>query len=63
MLSKKGLIEYILKNGKGYSEKSLQAMSVTSLVMIKVRIELEAQSKKGSKPRNTGNFGWTIKMF
>ena len=63
MLSKKGLIEYILKNGTGYTEKGLQALTVTSLVMIKVKIEIETQGKKTKKPRSEGNFNWAAKMF
>jgi len=63
MLSKKGLIEYIVKNGTGYTERGLQALTVTALVMIKVKIEIESQGEKVKKPRNVANFNWMAKTF
>jgi hypothetical protein len=46
MPSKKGLIEFILENGSGFSKKELEALPLTSLVLIKVQIEVTIKQNK-----------------
>jgi hypothetical protein len=46
MLSRKGLIDYILENGSDFSNEELQLFPLTTLVLIKVQIELTLQHNK-----------------
>ena len=46
MISRELLIDYIQKHDSEYTVKDLSTLSFTTLVVIKVRVELEGQCEK-----------------
>lgn len=46
MLSKKALIDFILKNSADHKEAHLESLNIQSLVIIKVDIEVDMLNKR-----------------